>query len=56
MAEQTRSECITTSYFVKYYFNSLIKRLDGNKKLLIPDYLIISSIDCKKCLSSNFEN
>ncbi len=43
MAEQTRSECIANSYFIKYYFNSLIKRLDGNKKLLITDYLIIYS-------------
>jgi hypothetical protein len=43
MAEQTRSECINNSYFVKYYFNSLIKRLDRNKELLIVDYLIIYS-------------
>jgi len=43
MAEQTRSECIANSYFIKYYFNSLIKRLDGNKKLLITDNLIIYS-------------
>jgi hypothetical protein len=43
MAEQTRSECIANSYFINYYFNSLNKRMDGNKKLLITDYLIIYS-------------
>jgi hypothetical protein len=43
MAEQIRSEFKTNSYFINYYFNSLIKRLDGNKKSLIRDYLIIIS-------------
>jgi hypothetical protein len=43
MAEKIRSEFKTNSYFINYYFNSLIKRLDGNKRPLIRDYLIVVS-------------
>jgi hypothetical protein len=41
MAEQRKSECIANSYFIINYSNSLNKRLNGNKSLLIRDYLII---------------
>jgi hypothetical protein len=43
MAEQTTIECIANSYFINYYFNSLNRRLDANKGLLIRDYLIMFS-------------
>jgi hypothetical protein len=43
MAEQNRNEFKANSYFINYYFNSLNRRLYGNKRPLIRDYLIIIS-------------
>jgi len=43
MAEQNRNESKENSYFINYYFNSLNRRLDANKGLLVRDYLIMFS-------------